>query len=124
MSSGIITYSNPKLKRRIMAGDIPKWLQRHPRKSYIIGAVLATAFWVDKASLHEIDRRAKEESRITGFLHVVDHVIPINNPRVCGLTVPENLRVVRWEVNAQKGGAWCEWHGELFDEPEQFRMFV
>jgi hypothetical protein len=122
VASGIISYSRPAMKRRIIEGNIPKWILRHPRKDYIIGAILATCFWVTKEELREIDARAKTETRLTGVVHVVDHDIPINHPRVCGLTTPPNLKVIPWKKNAMKGGAWCEWHGELFDQPEQLRL--
>lgn len=33
---------------------------------------------------------------------VVDHIVPLENPLVCGLHVPWNLRVIPYALNAQK----------------------
>lgn len=123
MVAGVISYSRPAMKRRILAGDIPKWILTSNRRDYITQAILATCYWVTKAELREIDALAKLETRLSGVLHVVDHDIPLNHPRVCGLTTPPNLKVIPWKQNATKGNAWCEWHGELFDQPEQLRLF-
>lgn len=121
--SGIISYYRPKLKQRIVRGEVPKWLMHCKRKDYIIAAILATVGWVSKEELLEIDRQAKDATKRTGHRYVVDHIIPLKHPRVCGLTVPLNLRVIHWKKNAQKGNGWCEWHGELFPEGEQLHLF-
>jgi len=33
----------------------------------------------------------------------VDHIIPLNNPFVCGLNVPENLKIIKDTENFSKG---------------------
>jgi hypothetical protein len=75
------------------------------------------------AEIRRLDRRARELTIQTGVPHVVDHVIPITNKRVCGLNVGANLAVIRKDVNARKSNHWCEWHGELFADPEQFSLW-
>jgi hypothetical protein len=42
----------------------------------------------------------------TGVEHVVDHEIPLNHTMVCGLTVPENLRVITRSQNNAKSNHW------------------
>ena len=34
---------------------------------------------------------------------MVDHVIPLNHPKVCGLHVPDNLKIVTGTKNLAKG---------------------
>lgn len=54
----------------------------------------------------------------------LDHIIPLNHPRVCGLTVPWNLRTVPRAANISKSNAWCQWHGELFPKDEQLELVL
>ena len=56
--------------------------------------------------------------RITDFLpicrravkagpeYVLDHIVPLKHPLVCGLHVPWNLRVVKHQTNRKKGSKW------------------
>lgn len=117
-----VRASNLKLRARVLAGDEPPWLARHSRRAYIVQLLLATPAWTNLGEIRRLDRRARELSEQTGMPHVVDHVIPLTHKRVCGLNVPANLAVVRKDVNARKSNHWCEWHGELFSEPEQFPL--
>lgn len=114
----------PKLRKELLAGHIPEWVRVHSRSKRIIKETLSAPDWVDRAALRVLYKEAERKTQATGVKHVVDHVIPVDNPRVCGLTVPWNLRVIPQASNANKNNAWCEWHGELFTEPEQFPLFV
>lgn len=38
-----------------------------------------------------------------GSEYEIDHIVPLKHPLVCGLHVPDNVRVVRRDVNARKG---------------------
>lgn len=118
----MIRYANLKLRARLLAGDEPRWLQHHPRRAYIAQCLMATPGWVNLGEMRRLDRRARELTALTGKLHVVDHVIPLTNKLVCGLNVQGNLQVVLAQINARKSNRWCEWHGELFSEPEQFTL--
>jgi hypothetical protein len=111
-----------KLRARLIAGDEPAWLSRHPRRAYIVQLALATPPWFDRAEVRRLDKRAKEISKQKGVPYVVDHVIPVTNKRVCGLNVHTNMAIITYQENARKSNHWCEWHGELFAEPEQFAM--
>lgn len=117
-----LRYANFRLRSRILAGDEPPWLRRHIRRGYIVRVILATPSWVNIAEIRRLDKKARALSARTGRAYVLDHVIPITHKRVCGLNVPANLAVVLAGVNAAKSNHWCEWHGELFAEPEQFRL--
>lgn len=56
----------------------------------------ATPEWVDTKELNCIYEIAKERSL------VVDHIIPLQHPDVCGLHVPANLRCISQEWNNWK----------------------
>lgn len=57
---------------------------------------------------------AQAMSKFHGSLYVMDHVIPVNHPRVCGLGVPWNFQIIPWRVNGSKGNTW---------NPDQLTLF-
>lgn len=115
MASGILSYHRPASKALLLQGIVPAWIKS--RKAYQIAAVLSCPPWVDRAALRAIDAKAKEMTLRTGIPHVVDHIIPLNHPKVHGLTVPENLRVITAFENGRKGGKWSD------AESEQLALF-
>lgn len=102
----VARYFNPRLRDRILAGELPGWLQRHTRKSYIIAAVMSAPPWVDRAALNAIRNSARELTQSSGIKHVCDHVVPLQHPSVCGLTVPWNMQVITYAQNAAKSNKW------------------
>lgn len=107
----------------MLRGEYVPWVHGHKTRSrYIEAAVLSFPPWVDRKVLMEMKERAALMTRLMGELYVLDHIVPLNHPRVCGLSVPWNLRVVTARENGKKGNGWCEWHGELFSEPEQLTL--
>jgi hypothetical protein len=84
-------------------------------------AILSRPAWCGTRALRKLDARRQLLGRLTGVEHVLDHIIPLNHPHVCGLTVPENLRIVPRRVNAAKGNAWCDSQGDLFGPPEPWQ---
>lgn len=106
-------YYNPTMRRRILAGDEPLWLKVHPRRTYIRAANLSTPEWVDREHLKRIHAWAQFISITTGVYHVVDHIVPLSHPDVCGLGVPCNLRVITYAQNAAKSNTWNPWQMEL-----------
>jgi hypothetical protein len=119
----VLRYSNFKLRGRLLKGEEPAWLTKHPRRSYIVQCVMATPPWVNLAELRRLGKLAKEKTEQTGKQYVLDHIIPLTHKRVCGLNIPANLQILLAGPNARKSNHWCEWHGELFTEPEQFTFF-
>lgn len=103
---------------RILAGDVPKWIANRPRNRYIAQVVLSAPPWLDLAMRREImamHETARAITKATGILHVLDHIEPLNHPDVCGLSVPWNLQIVPWRVNAAKGNRR--------PNPDQFELF-
>lgn len=92
---------------------LPKSWQR----KWMVQRILATPPWADFTKI----RKVYEEAARLGW--TVGHQIPLNHPRVCGLHVAENLIPEPAKLNFSKGNAWCEWHGDLFAEPEQLKLF-
>lgn len=109
-----VRYFNPRMRRKILAGDIPWWVQQHPRRAYIVAANLATPDWVDREALKALHDEARRITKETGVSHVLDHIVPLTHPYVCGLTVPWNLRVITRAQNATKSNRWCPDQLELF----------
>lgn len=58
--------------------------------------------WVSITDFVPICRRAEKK----GPEYVLDHIIPIRHPLVCGLHVPANLRVVLRATNQKKGNTF------------------
>lgn len=108
-------YFNPRLRPRLLAGDLPDWLRRHPRRSYIVAAVISAPSWTDRAALNAVRDQARERTKATGVEHVLDHIVPLNHPYVCGLTVPWNLQVLTRAENGAKGNKWWpgQWNEQL-----------
>lgn len=65
----------------------------------------ATPSWItkeQKIAIRNLYLQAMALTKITGEKYVVDHIIPLINPIVCGLHVPWNLRVITQEENLKK----------------------
>lgn len=77
-------YTNTR--RRRLRNATPKWLTKE-----------------QKAEIRAIYEKAARWSKETGERYVVDHVIPLQAPNVCGLHVPENLQVITHSLNVKKG---------------------
>lgn len=100
---------------------LPKSWQRQ----WMMQRIIATPPWVNMKEIRAYYEKAKWRTALTRKPHAVDHIVPLNHPRVCGLHVPWNLQVMEAKPNMAKSNAWYEWHGELFPEspePVQLRL--
>ena len=70
--------------------------------------------------------RAAYRMRKRGSDVVVDHIVPLHHPHVCGLHCEANLRIIDRLENERKSNSW--WPGmaneqlELFDRNNQFEL--
>ena len=65
----------------------------------------ATPKWLgsqDKVAMRNLYLKAQELTKLTGVRYVVDHIVPLINPEVCGLHVPWNLQIMTQEENLKK----------------------
>jgi hypothetical protein len=62
--------------------------------------------WADLGEIERFYELAKELTARTGIKHHVDHLVPLNSRRVCGLHTPANLAVVPMQENLRKSNLW------------------
>lgn len=110
---GMVDYVG-RSRKRVIAGDIPNWITNRGRHKYIVQVVLSAPPWVDRWELYALKATAAAMTVMTGELHVLGHIVPLNHPRVCGLTVPWNLKIIPWRVNAADSNYFCPEQMELF----------
>lgn len=119
----IMRYVTPSLRRSIVEGRTQAWVYKNERADYIIRVALSCPPWVCRAELRAFEHEARWKTQSTGIKHVVDHVVPVTHPLVCGLTVPWNLQVITYAANAKKSnGLHHAFQVELFDQPEQLSI--
>ena len=99
-------WCSPGVRAAILAGNEPAWLLGHMRRSYVRAAILATPPWVKRRDFAAVYRKARDACHYTGSTHVVDHIVPLVHPYVCGLNVPWNLRVIPYAVNCAKSNSF------------------
>jgi hypothetical protein len=108
------------MRQRIIAGHVPKWISNRPRNRYIGQVVVSMPSWTCRAELRLIYAWAKTMTMFTGTQHHVSHIVPLNHPYVCGLTVPANLTIKPAKRNmAESNHRWPDmWDQqlEMFDE--------
>ena len=66
------------------------------------GKLQATPAWANLESIEEFYELARNETKVTGIQHEVDHIIPLRGRMVCGLHVEFNLQVITKLQNATK----------------------
>lgn len=118
----IYRYINPRLRARILAGDEPEYVTKNPRAQYIRQCVISAPPWCDRERVRQMMLEARRLTLATGIPHVLDHDIPLNHWFVCGLTVPDNLRVVAKPMNDRKGNKLHMLVDDLFAAPEQLAL--
>jgi 5-methylcytosine-specific restriction endonuclease McrA len=77
--------ADTKARRRKHREATPPWLTRK-----------------QKTEIRQLYQIAITMTKTTGEQYVVDHIVPLRSPDVCGLHVPWNLRVITQEENLKK----------------------
>lgn len=76
------------------------------KAKYLAKCRQATPSWANLFFIGEAYHLAEVRSRVTGVKYHVDHIVPLQNDRVCGLHVESNLEVIPWRENLAKGNRY------------------
>lgn len=115
----IAIQKKSQAKRRLEGKDVNKasreYNRRNPqykrfyaaqRKAHVRQATPAWLTTEQKAHIKRIYKLAQTMKDITGIDYHVDHIIPLRGKSVCGLHIPENLQVLRSDLNLSKSNIY------------------
>jgi hypothetical protein len=58
--------------------------------------------WADRKAIDAVYKACADVTKATGIKHCVDHIVPLQGRRVCGLHVAYNLQILTAQENARK----------------------
>lgn len=93
-------------RRRYIAANTEKHNARAARRRAAMSQ--RTPPWADPRAIEAIYAQAARRTIETGVQHEVDHFYPLLGKTVCGLHVPENLRVITMRENRAKSNRVIE----------------
>jgi hypothetical protein len=85
-----------------------QWARDHPERALAVvnerraRKESAIPSWSDQMEVKRIYALAKELEK-DGIRRHVDHIVPLKHPKVCGLHIPANLKIVPAVENMRKG---------------------
>jgi hypothetical protein len=97
--------NNPWYSRRYKQNNRDKVNANHARRK--ASKLQRTPAWADLEKIKSYYTLAKYFEFITlGIKYHVDHIVPLQGKNVCGLHVPDNLQVLRFDHNCSKNNQW------------------
>lgn len=100
------------LRAKLLAGNLAS-LPKSWQRKWITQRIIATPPWADFVAIRAVYEAAAQLTWDTKIFHDVDHIVPLNHPRVCGLHVHYNLRPMPKGPNNAKSNYWCPEQMEL-----------
>jgi hypothetical protein len=94
------------------AGVSRRWQAANPGKQPVYAArrratrLQAMPVWANEFFIAEAYHLAKLRTKATGLEWHVDHIVPLQSKKVCGLHVEFNLQVIPAKVNASKSNRY------------------
>jgi hypothetical protein len=95
-----------------VAEQIRKWQKDNPDKRAALSAkrrsqkLQATPAWADLKAIEAVYEESAWLTQCLGIEHHVDHIIPLQGKKVCGLHVHNNLQVLPAKTNLAKGNRY------------------
>lgn len=100
--------ANPDVYQASLKKGRKKWNAANPAKVAAKGArhrtrkIQAMPAWANEFFIEEAYALAKLRTELTGIRWEVDHIVPLNSKKVCGLHVGFNLQVIPKKQNQHK----------------------
>lgn len=88
------------------------WARKNPAKACaltmkrIAAKLKRTPKWADLTKIKAVYADAARLTMLTGTIHAVDHIIPLQGKLISGLHVHNNLQVITRSENSSKGNKW------------------
>lgn len=89
-----------RLKVEMRPAICERVMRRNARKKQ------AAPSWANIEAMQAIYKLAAEITKATGIKHHVDHCVPLQSKKVCGLHVENNLQILTASENQTKGNRW------------------
>jgi len=89
-------------RRNNLASDCAKVSRRRALK------INATPTWADKCKIKAIYIESADKTVSTGVKHNVDHIVPLNSDKVCGLHCEDNLQIILATDNVKKSNKFVD----------------
>ena len=102
--------TNPETYKECMTAGWKKYRDENPdrysaqRAKHRAVKIKATPIWFDegKEAVVKMYAESIKKTKETGIMHHVDHIVPLNSKKVCGLHCVDNLQVLTAKENLIK----------------------